>query len=266
MSLVIDREKCTGCGLCAADCLRNCLEVKDGRAVFTNNKCFYCGHCVAVCPAGAIAIPELPMEQVRELNGVRIDPDQLQLFMSGRRSIRHYLERPVEREKLEAILETGRMSPTASNLQNLRFVVIQERLPEIRTQVAETLYQHADEIAAEKKNPIYKDKFIQNRQNIAQGNDTLFFHAPALVVVIEQGYSVVSGAMAASRMELTAAALGLGVCYNGFFVFAAERDPELRAALGCSRSDNIAAAFTVGYPDITFRRTAPRLPARVKWM
>jgi len=266
MSLLIDQQKCIGCGLCTKDCLRGCLEVQNGHAVAVNNMCFYCGHCVAVCPTGAIAIPELQMERVEELNGVSMDPHQLQLFMSGRRSIRHYQKRPVEREKLEEILETGRMTPTASNLQNLRFVVIQDQLPEIRTQVVETLYQNADAVAKEKGNRLYKERFIKMREDLAWGKDMLFYDAPALVVVIEQGYSVVNGALAASRMELTAAALGLGICYNGFFVFATEKDPALREKLGCSRHDNIAAAFTVGYPDITFCRTAPRLPVRAKWM
>ena len=152
MSLLIDQQKCIGCGMCTKDCLRGCLAVQNGKAVAVNNMCFYCGHCVAICPTGAIAIPELQMDRVEELNGVTMDPQQLQLFMSGRRSIRHYQNRPVEKEKLEEILETGRMTPTASNLQNLRFVVIQDRLPEIRAQVVETLYQNADAIAKEKNN------------------------------------------------------------------------------------------------------------------
>ena len=67
MSLLIDQQKCIGCGMCTKDCLRGCLEVQNGHAVAVNNMCFYCGHCVAICPTGAIAIPELQMDRVEEL-------------------------------------------------------------------------------------------------------------------------------------------------------------------------------------------------------
>ena len=266
MSLQIDHQKCTGCGLCASDCLRNCLGVENGHAVMVKDMCFFCGHCVAVCPTGAIAIPEYRMDLVEELDGVQIDPAQLQRFMSGRRSIRHYQKREVEREKMEALLETGRMSPTGSNLQNLRFVVVQERLPELREQAVEALYQNSDAIVKETGLPFYRDKFIQIHQDLARGVDALFYDAPALVVVLERGPSVVNGALAASRMELMAAAMGLGVCYNGFFVFAAEKDPGIREKLGCNQREQIAATFTVGYPAISYQRTAPRRDLRVKWL
>jgi nitroreductase len=45
----------------------------------------------------------------------------------SRRSIRSYQDRPVEQDKLNLILEAGRLAPSARNLQDWRFVVIQDK-------------------------------------------------------------------------------------------------------------------------------------------
>ena len=43
MSLLIDQQKCIGCGMCTKDCLRGCLEVQNGHAVAVNNRLgFFC--------------------------------------------------------------------------------------------------------------------------------------------------------------------------------------------------------------------------------
>lgn len=43
-----------------------------------------------------------------------------------RRSIKHFKSIPVEKEKLERVLEAGRLAPSAKNRQEWRFVVIQK--------------------------------------------------------------------------------------------------------------------------------------------
>jgi len=48
--------------------------------------------------------------------------------IKSRRVIRHMTEQPVERAKLEKILEAGRWSPAAGNKRTTRFVVIQDPL------------------------------------------------------------------------------------------------------------------------------------------
>ncbi len=44
-----------------------------------------------------------------------------------RYSCRSYLDKPVEREKLEQILEAARLAPSAKNLQDWRFVVVTDK-------------------------------------------------------------------------------------------------------------------------------------------
>jgi nitroreductase len=52
-----------------------------------------------------------------------------------RRSIRSFEDRPVEEEKLQAVLEAGRLAPSAKNLQEWRYVVVRD--PDLRAKLAE---------------------------------------------------------------------------------------------------------------------------------
>ncbi|MBR5871729.1 MAG: 4Fe-4S dicluster domain-containing protein [Clostridia bacterium] len=55
----IDREKCNGCGACAAACHEGAIEMVDGAAVLTRED--YCdglGDCLPACPTGAISFEE----------------------------------------------------------------------------------------------------------------------------------------------------------------------------------------------------------------
>jgi len=58
-----------------------------------------------------------------------------------RRSIRAYQDRPVEEEKLRAVLEAGRLAPSAGNRQEWRYLVVQD--PETRSKLAEAAHGQA---------------------------------------------------------------------------------------------------------------------------
>ena len=102
--VVIDRGKCIGCGLCAADCPAEKLTVTDGKAVYTPG-CIQCGHCVAVCPRAAVSIPEYDMADVEEYDRetFTVDPENFLHAVKFRRSIRNYREEAISREVLERI-------------------------------------------------------------------------------------------------------------------------------------------------------------------
>jgi nitroreductase len=58
-----------------------------------------------------------------------------------RRSVRKFLNKPVEPEKLQAILEATRMAPSWANMQCWRFVVVQDL--QVKVQISELSYVEA---------------------------------------------------------------------------------------------------------------------------
>lgn len=53
--------------------------------------------------------------------------------LRGRQSVKRYLNIPVETEKLEKILEAGRLAPSAYNHQYRRFIVLTD--PAVKKEV-----------------------------------------------------------------------------------------------------------------------------------
>ena len=53
----IDEAKCTGCGLCLADCAESALAIVDGKAKLVKDaQCDGLGACLGACPTGALRI------------------------------------------------------------------------------------------------------------------------------------------------------------------------------------------------------------------
>ena len=48
--------------------------------------------------------------------------------IEARRSIRHYTQQPVTDEELMAVLEAGRLAPSARNTQSWQFTAVRENL------------------------------------------------------------------------------------------------------------------------------------------
>ncbi|MEW6264365.1 MAG: electron transfer flavoprotein subunit alpha [Thermodesulfobacteriota bacterium] len=58
MAVLIDSEKCTGCGLCRKNCPYGAIEITDKKAV-VGPRCTSCGACLEPCPVAAI-VTDLP--------------------------------------------------------------------------------------------------------------------------------------------------------------------------------------------------------------
>ena len=55
---VVNKEKCTGCGVCENFCPGKCIAVgSDNYAVIEEFHCENCGICAEVCPEKAVTLP-----------------------------------------------------------------------------------------------------------------------------------------------------------------------------------------------------------------
>ena len=99
--VIIDKEKCTGCGRCVSDCSKLKITLEKGKAA-VKEECFQCGHCVAICPEGAVSIPEYDMEDVEEYDreSFCLSPENVLHSIKFRRSIREYKSQTVKQEDL----------------------------------------------------------------------------------------------------------------------------------------------------------------------
>ena len=75
--LILDQEKCTGCGLCAIDCPTRALvisqmsEKETYQLLFLREHCNACGICQKSCPENCLQLVEQRSEQDRIVNPVK---------------------------------------------------------------------------------------------------------------------------------------------------------------------------------------------------
>lgn len=260
IQVLIDSEKCAGCGSCVADCQRRVLEIQGGKAVVANSHCLKCGHCLAICPANAVTLAGYRDEIVTMPgHAVFLNEKDFMTHLKFRRSIRQYKDAPVEKEKLEKIIEAGRITPTASNMQNVRYIILQDDREAVEDEVLAMYKSHSDlsdALSARMKIPV-----SAVHERLKRG--FLFHKAPAVILAISQ--SEINACLAAMNMELAAETLGLGAVYVGLFTRPANENKKLREWLGIADDESIAACLALGYPNVQYFRSAPRKEANVIW-
>ena len=137
-------------------------------------------------------------------------------------SVRDFADRPIEPEKLSAILEAGRIAPTAANKQPQRVYVIQspEGLEKIRSLTRCAFNAPAVLLLA-------VDEDEQWKSPLEPG--------------FTSGHQDVS--IVATHMMLAAWDLGIGSCWVNFFP-----NSETARAFGLPETEKAVLLLPVGYP------------------
>lgn len=265
--ITIDTNSCIGCGRCVADCFPQALRLENGKATLVGS-CIECGHCFCVCPVGAIDMgPDYPRYDVIDLHDwpAEYDPDEILAAIKSRRSIRRFKDEKIPREEIVGVLEAGRFTPTGSNAQNVRYILVQDTLDDVKTQVWQGFDAIIQGYVAKQgtSGRLYQTLTRMQSQHAADpANDQLFCGAPALLIVCSP--SALNGGLAASSIALMAHVSGLGTLYSGFIQMALAKNPALCDALSV-KPEEICACMLIGRPDVTYERTAPRKPAVIDW-
>jgi nitroreductase len=162
-----------------------------------------------------------------------------------RRSIRKYLDKPVEIDLLKNIIQESTLAPSAGNEQPWKFIIVQN------TQVLQNISDDCKEnlLARIAANPTdYAKKYVHMLQN---ETFNIFYNAPCLVLIL--GESQVKNllfdcTLAAGYFMMAAAAKGLGTCWINF---AKElTNSALVEQIGIPENHTIVAPIIIGYPAI----------------
>ena len=235
-----------------------------------------CGHCVAICPTGAVSISDYPPQPLYDYDPklMNIDPTNLLRFIQFRRSCRRFQDRPVEKEKLDMMVQAGRFTATGGNLQDVSYVIVQEQLQTLRPMVWEGLHSITEPAARGELADVdptavnYADlwrrcyeKYQRDPNN--PNNDVIFFNAPAIIIVKSE--LAHHAQLAASNVELMAYAQGLACLYTGFLRRGIVYGEQAREFLHITGKENMLCML-VGYPVQKYRRTVPRKEANALWL
>jgi len=154
-------------------------------------------------------------------------------LVKARQSVRKYLDKPVDREKIERCLEAARLAPSANNSQPWSFIVVED--PRLKDAVARNTF----------------DKLISfNRFSL---------QAPVLILIIserpsffsrigsaikDKQFSLIDIGITAEHFCLQATEEGLGTCMLGWF-----NEKGVKALLNISPSKRVELIITMGYPE-----------------
>lgn len=280
-------ERCDTCGLCVKDCVAGVWREIDGRPEMAAPQyCNQCGHCVAVCPNGAIVHAALDSEQIRKLEKKLLDPDVYRETIRSRRSIRRYRRKAVSKEVIDDILELAGHSPTASNLQNVAYTVINDQA--ILNVISTTVFGFGAKIYLKTRKGIGKlfylllkffmrgddlERYVEPMgyyiEQTAQGRDFILHGAPVLILVHgpkKGSFHSENCNIAAANMMNYAHACGLGTCYIGFLVLMLKLSKRLRKIIRLPKNRRVYACLILGYPAYKHSFTTSRRKRPVQWL
>lgn len=269
----VDPEKCNHDGLCVEECPARIIRLgpDDPVPVPTadfKDYCIACGHCVAVCPTGAFALDWLSPAQCPPLaREMRLSGEQAEQFLRSRRSIRTYQEKPVERWKIEKLLEIAGCAPSAKNHQPWHWTVV-ETPSEVR-RLSGMVVDYMRAFIAEKPKLATLLSYPRVVAAWDGGYDRVCRGAPHLIVAHADknwGFGPEDTALALSYLELYAPMLGLGTCWAGYFYAAVNAYPPLFEAVQLPARHKAFGAVMVGHPKYRYQRLVPRKPPRTTWM
>jgi len=165
-------------------------------------------------------------------------------LVKARQSVREYLNKTVEQEKIERCLEAARLAPSASNSQPWSFIVIDN--PKLKEAVARKTF---DKIISFNRFSLQAPVLI-----ILISERSGFLNKVAEVIKDKQ-FSLIDIGIAAEHFCLQATEEGLGTCILGWF-----NEKGVKKLLNISPSKRVELIITVGYPESTIIRPKKRKP------
>jgi len=154
-------------------------------------------------------------------------------LLKQRRSVRDFLDKPVEREKIKLCLEAARVAPSACNSQPWKFIVVDDG--ELKKRLCDKAFSGIYAINAFcKKAPVIvvivseRSKFLARIGGMFRGTK----------------YYLIDIGIAGEHFVLQAQELGLGTCWIGWF-----NERAVKSVLNIPKDKKIDVLLALGYYD-----------------
>ncbi len=286
-TVTINKELCTGCGVCADICPYKAIELRNDKAVFRLEDCFSCGHCQAVCSVSAVSVAglvsDINFSTFTELPGI-ILPGTGNIaetvgLMRSRRSCRNYADKTVPLSFLEDLVKIGTTAPSGTNSQLWNFTILPARKDVLRlggltAEYYRKLNRQARNVflrlliklfggdSLGKYYRRYHDSVAESlREWDEEGKDHLFHGATAAILVTSRtdaSCPAEDALLATQNILLAAHVMGFGSCLIGFAVEAMRRSSVMKRKMKIAENEEIYSVIALGYPNVKYFRPASR--------
>jgi nitroreductase len=139
-------------------------------------------------------------------------------FILSRRSIRRYEQKEISNEVMEQIFEAGRNSPSAANVQPIRFIILKDQ--EIKKKLTNNLFS----------------RFVKDAPVVIVG-------CADVKARLTGKWAVVDATIAMQNMVIAAWTLGVGSCWIGAF-----NEEKVKKLLKIPDKWKVVALMPFGYP------------------
>jgi nitroreductase len=212
------------------------------------------------------------LEECFPLSGESLpSPEQVRLFLTSRRSIRGYKDRPVAREVIEKLIETACYAPSGHNDQPVYWLVIENKdtIKELASMMIDWMKLTLEEKSETAIYYAFDNMVAMWEKNRERGANFLFRGAPQVIVAHARKSSIstipADCIIALNYLELAAYSMGLGACWNGFLMFACCQYAPINHYLNIPPDHQCYGAMMIGYPKFRYQRIPVRKKPVISW-
>ena len=265
----VDENLCINCGGCIRACPGGLITKENFPVPIEKgwDLCIDCGHCVAICPTEAMHQRSMGPQDCEPVD-IHLIPkwDRVRQYLISRRSIRSYIKKPVEKEKILQLLDVARYAPNGANRQVIHWVVINDpakahRMAEMTIEWMKVVKEKNPALYTEAKLELFVEPWELGQDRISRG-------APCIIMACapkDERTAPPAAMIAIHQIQLAAPALGLGTTFTGSINTAGQGYPPLIEVLGLPEGYIPHGTCVIGYPAETFLRIPVRKPVDVTW-
>jgi nitroreductase len=192
--------------------------------------------------------------------------DKVKQYLSSRRSIRSYINKSIEKDKILQLLDIARFAPNGANRQVFRWIVINDPV-EVHSIAGMTIdwmkivKDKNPALYGEAKMELFVDPWELGEDRISRG-------APCVIVACapkDERTAPPAAMIAIAQIQLAAPAPGLGTTFTGSINMAGQSYPPLHEAMGFPEGFIPYGTFVMGYPAERYLRIPVRKPVDFVW-